>query len=107
MQLTSREIELLRQIPPERARRRRNLFLGLACWLLLPTIAMYADINDSSFHGIDLADMYALLGGFLAGQWAWYLRTRPEDKLIDIIQRYVNRDAEAIRAIAKNPDAES
>lgn len=107
MQLTGREIELLRQIPVERAKRRRNLFLGLACWLVVPAVVMYVDIDYSNLYGIDLAGIYSVLGGFLMGQWAWYLRSRPEDKLIHIIQRYVNRDAEAIRAFAKNADAES
>lgn len=105
MQLTRREIELLRQIPVERAKRRRNLFLGFACWLAAPVIAGYVDIDYDHFYGIDLAGIYPLLGGFLVGQWAWYLRSRPEDKLIDIIQRYVNRDAEAIRAFAQEADA--
>lgn len=105
MQLTRREIERLRQIPVERAKRRRNLFLAFACWLAAPTIAAYVDINYDNFYGIELAGIYPILGGFLLGQWVWYLHSRPEDKLIDIIQQYVNRDAEAIRAIAKNADA--
>lgn len=96
MKLTQREIELLSKIPVERAKRRRNLFLGFACWLAAPVIALYVDID----FAYDLNNTYFMLGGVLAGQWGWYLHSRPEDKLIDMLQRYVNRDPEAIRQFA-------
>jgi hypothetical protein len=85
MKFTQREIELLSIIPVERAKRRRSLFLGFACWLAAPVIALYVDI-DSPY---DLTNTDFMLGGILAGQWGWDLHSRPEDKLIDRLRRYV------------------
>jgi len=105
MKLTQREIELLSKIPAERAKRRRNLLLGFALYLVVPVIALYVDLDFDSRY--DLTDVYSVLGGFLLGQWAWYLRSRPEDKLIEVVQRYVNRDPEAIREFAARGRADS
>lgn len=41
-----------------------------------------------------------MLGGFLVGQAAEYSSARSDDKLIDLVQRYVNSDPEAIRQLA-------
>ncbi|HZX22552.1 MAG TPA: hypothetical protein VFF18_03385 [Woeseiaceae bacterium] len=105
MKLTQREIELLSKIPAERAKRRRNLLLGFALYLVVPVIGLYVDLDFDSRY--DLTDVYSVLGGFLLGQWAWYLRSRPEDKLIEVVQRYVNRDPEAIREFAARGRADS
>jgi hypothetical protein len=103
MKFTQREIELLSKMPVERAKRRRNLFLGFACWLAAPVIGLYVDID----YPYDLTDVYFMLGGVLAGQWVWYLHSRPEDKLIDMLQRYVNRDPEVIRQRAARGHSDS
>jgi len=103
MKFTQREIELLSKIPVERAKRRRNLFLGFACWLAAPVTALYVDID----YPYDLTNTYFMLGGVLLGQWGWYLHSRPEDKLIDMLQRYVNRDPEVIRQLAARGHSDS
>ncbi len=57
MNLTQREMELLSKIPTARAKRRRNLFIGWACWLAAPVIALYVDF-DFRYH---LTGIYSVL----------------------------------------------
>lgn len=63
MKLTPREIELLPKIPAERAKRRRNRFIGCAGWLAVPVLALWADFDLRYI----LRDIYSMVGGVLGG----------------------------------------
>lgn len=106
MRLTQREIDLLRLVPVERAKRKRNLYLAWAGWLAAPVIAFSLNIDFETGSGADATAIYSMFGGVLIGQWFWYVRSRPEDKLIHVLQRYVNRDPEAIQRLAERAHAE-
>lgn len=92
MKLSDREIEIISNIPKNRRNRRLGLWLTIASLFMGLVVSPYVDY--------DLTTASIMLGGFLAGQAAAYSSTRYEDKLIDLVQRYVNSDPEAIRQFA-------
>jgi hypothetical protein len=92
MKLTDREIELISNIPRNRRNRRLGLWLTMASILIMVVVGSYIDYDGTA--------VFMFLGGFLGGQAAAYFSTRSEDKLIDLVQRYVNSDPEAIRQVA-------
>jgi hypothetical protein len=92
VKLSDREIEIISSIPKNRRYRRLGLWFPAAAILLAVVVGFYIDY--------DLTTAVTMLGGFLAGQAAAYSSTRSDEKLIDVVQRYVNGDPEAIRQIA-------
>jgi hypothetical protein len=92
MKLSDREMEIISSIPKNRRNRRLGLWLSIAGILIAVVAGPYIDY--------DVTTAITMLGGFLAGQAAGYSIARSEDKLIDLVQRYVNSDPEAIRQFA-------
>jgi hypothetical protein len=93
LKLSDREIELISSIPRNRRNRRLGLWLAMAAPLITAVAGFYIDY--------DLTTVMAMLGGLLVGQAAAYSSSRTEDKLIELVERYVNTDPEAIRQFAK------
>jgi hypothetical protein len=92
VKLSDREIEIISSRPKNRRNRRLGFWFATASILIALVISAYIDY--------DLTTVIAMLGGFLAGQAAAYSGARSEDKLIDLVQRYVNGDPEAIGQFA-------
>lgn len=70
----------------------------MSLWLTMAS--MFVALVVSVYVDYDLTNVIAVLGGFFAGQAAAYSSARSDDKLIDLVQRYVNADPEAIRQFA-------
>jgi len=97
MRLTAREIELLVDVHDRRRRRKRSAWFGFV--FLLGVFAVVNGLDpfpwefDSSIVGI-------ALGASAASLIHAYLGVSPDDKLVDLLQRYINHDPEAIKQIA-------
>ncbi|WP_323847448.1 hypothetical protein [Microbulbifer magnicolonia] len=92
MKLSDREIEIISRIPKNRRNRTLGLWFVAAAMLFAMVVAFYIEY--------DLTIVVTMLGGFLAGQAAAHSSSRSEDKLIDLLQRYVSSDPEAIQQFA-------
>jgi hypothetical protein len=93
MKLSDREIEMISNIPKNRRDRKLGAWLGLAT-----ALAAFVAVQYFDFHHESLGPVFAILLGFSTGEVARaHFRVRPEDKLIDLLQRYVNSDPEAVR----------
>ena len=99
MKLSTRELKILSEIEPRRVRRRRDAWIYLIAAFLLVGITnnveMFSSLGDESilYVGIAVAAMY------LAHT---YFAVRPEDKMLDLLQRYVNQDPEALAQLAES-----
>ena len=96
VKLSKREIELITHIEKSRRIRKTGAllaFLGLPfIWYGLPLIGT---------DPIVVTQTTAVLLGFLVTNLIFsFSNVRPDDKLIDVLQRYVNSDAEAIRQLS-------
>ena len=93
MKLSDREIEMISNVPKHRRSRKLNACLGLATALCVVIAVEYFE-----FYRGSLGPIAAIFLGFAVGEVARaYFRVRPEDKLIDLLLRYVNSDPEALR----------
>ncbi len=96
MKLSSREIALIADIQKSRRQRRTGAFVFVLFipiwWYAMPLIGI----------GPDIAPLVIglLLGYGVAYLVNVYFGVRPDDKLIDLLQRYVNEDAEALRQLS-------
>ena len=97
MKLSKKEIELITHIEKSRRQRKIAALLG---FLVLPIV----------WYGMPLIgaepDAVTQTTGFILGFLVSYLivsfsNAQPDDKLIDLLQRYINRDAEAIRQLSE------
>lgn len=96
MRLTEREVKLITGIPKRRRDRKLGAWLGLA----FPVTAFGAFQHFGSPYE-PLGPVLGIVLGFSAGEVARvYFRVAPEDKLIDLLQRYISRDPEAVRQLA-------
>lgn len=100
MKLTRREIELISNIEHSRLRRRRFAWIGLVSALVVLTAASYFDWSSS--------ELYMVIG-LLLGSAAWsvdraYSAVRIDDKLNDLLLRYVRSDPEALRQLSSGQD---
>ena len=92
MLLSNREIEVISSLAKGRRYRVLSLWILAAAILLAVAASFYIDY--------DLTVAIVMLGGFLGGQAAAYSSYRSDELLIEIVQRYVNDDPEALRQIA-------
>ena len=96
MKLSDREIETISNIPKSRRDRKLGAWFGIAMALAIIVAVQYFDFD----HGSVAPLIGALLGFSAAEVTGAYFRVRPEDRLIDLLQRYVNSDPEALRQIS-------
>ena len=102
MKLTSREIEYLAGIDKRRKRRRIGAWIGLVLLLVLLAIEVRFGL-----YGGGLATVLAVFIGVVVSTLAHeYFGVSAENKLLDLLQRYVNSDPEAVRQIAGRTDAD-
>ena len=93
MRLTEREVKLIAEIPKRRRERKIEAWLGLAFAIAAFIVFQHLDPRYDS-----LVYVVGIALGFTAGEVARvYFRVTPEDKLIAVLQRYINRDPEAVR----------
>ena len=101
VKLSKREIELIADIEKSRRQRKTGalvfLFFIPIWWYGMPLIGIESDT---------VSQITALLLGFgVAYLVNVYFGIRPDDKMIDLLQRYVNGDAEAIRQLSEKSEA--
>lgn len=91
MKLTGREMAIVSAYSATQRRRRTGAWIGLAAlaafWIAMAYIDRLGSVG--TVLGISLGLIIAELASL-------YFGTRPEDKLIDLLQRYINQDAEAL-----------
>lgn len=93
MKLTEREIELITTIPKRRRDRKLGAWLGLAV-----AVAAFSALPYLGPQYDSLGPIIGILLGFATGEVARvHFRVTPEDKLIELLQRYISRDPEAVR----------
>lgn len=96
MKLSNREIEMISDISKARRHRRIGALLGFATALILFVGVQYFDSASES-----LVAIIAILLGFSAAELpSVYLKVRTEDKLIDLLRRYIDSDPEAIKQLS-------
>lgn len=92
MKLTGREMAIVSAYTATRRRRKTGAWIGLAAVVAFWIAMAYIDRLESvgTVLGISVGLLIAELASL-------YFGTRPEDKLIDLLQRYINQDAEALQ----------
>lgn len=99
MKLTARELKFLLDVEPRRVRRRRDAWIyfliALLLVVLMNKVDMFETLVDPSILGVGLG----FAGMYLAHT---YFAVRPEDKLVELLQRYVNMDPEAVAQLAES-----
>lgn len=97
MKLTAKEVELLSNLSTRRRHRKWDAWLSFlsAIGLMVATYGygMFPSLAEWPFLGMATGLTFAYLIHV-------YFAVRPEDKLISLLQRYVNRDAEAVAQLA-------
>ncbi len=93
MKLSSKEIEMFSQIEKSKKRRRINAWMNSLAIPVYILIVKFLDFGDS----LPFMLGGALVGLSLANLSHVYFGVRSEDKLIGLLQRYVNRDPDAIQ----------
>ena len=95
MRLTEREIALIKNIPKVRTNRKRAAWLALFVNLVLLAGVHYFD------YGVDtLGLMIAVFIGLsISGVARQYFSPDTDDKLVDLLLRYVDDDSEALRQV--------
>jgi len=96
MKLTKREIELIAGIETNRNRRRRAAWVGLSI-----VLAGWFALNFfDRFTGSSSTLIGMLFGAAIVNLANAYSTIRVDDKLNDVLQRYVNSDPDAVRQLA-------
>ena len=99
MKLTNREIEIVSSFSKVQNRRKIGAWVGLATVIAFWIGQYYFDRLDS------LSPVIAVfLGASVAELASLHFRVRPEDKMVDLLQRYINNDAEALAQISSTRD---
>ena len=105
MRLSAREVEILSQLDSYQKKRRKTAwgFLGLV--LISWALFAYLDRMTDQLYGMVTILCIITLSNVLRAQF----QLTSEDKLLDLLRRYVNRDAEAIVQMSteNSPDAGS
>ena len=96
MKLTKREIELIADIETSRNRRRRAAWVGL----IIVLASSFALSYFNWFAGSSSTLIGVLLGAAIVNLLNAYSTIRVDDKLNDVLQRYVNSDPDAVRQLA-------
>lgn len=93
MKLTAKEVKLLSEFEKRKRQRRLDAWtaLILAAFVLVLTEAFgfWPSLRNTGLQGV-------VIGVLVTHLIHVYFAARPSDKLIDLLQRYVNKDAEAI-----------
>ena len=84
---------MVSKILKNRRDRKLSAWLGLAAALAAFIGALYFDLDFDSLGPV----IGVFLGISGAELTSVYFRVRPEDKLLDLLQRYINNDPEAVR----------
>jgi hypothetical protein len=101
MKLSSREVEMISNIPKARRDRKLSAWSGL----IIALVALIG-VHILDYWVSTLGLFIAVLVGFSIGKLAAeYFRVRPDDKLIDLLLRYVNDDPEAVAQLSGQADA--
>ena len=96
MRLSSREVELIKDVPKTRRNRKLSAWSGLITSLVIMIGVYFFDYQVGNF-GL----LIAMIVGFSVGNLAAeYFRVRPDDKLVDLLLRYVNEDPTAIEQLS-------
>jgi len=99
MKLSARELKFLAEVETRHVRRRRDAWMYLISVFLLIVLTnkveVFAALGDTSILsvGITIAVIYLV---------HTYFAIRPEDKLVELLQRYVSQDPEAVAQIAES-----
>jgi len=97
MKLTATEVKMLSRLSARRKRRMWDAWLSflLAVALNIATYGygVFPSLTESPFLGMAVGVSFAYLVHV-------YFAVRPEDKLIELLQRYVNRDPEAVKQLS-------
>lgn len=99
MKLTNREVEIVSSYSKVKNHRKFGAWLGLAA-----VVAFW--IGQNYYERLDsLGPAIAVFLGISAAELAsLYFRVRPEDKMVDLLQRYINSDAEALAQLSSGRD---
>jgi hypothetical protein len=96
VRLTEREIEFINGIPKRRRDRKLGAWFGLAS-----AVAGFAALQYVGSQYDSLGPVLGIFLGFSAAEVARvHFRVTPEDKLIELLQRYISRDPEAVQQFA-------
>jgi len=99
LKLTDREVEIISSYSTIKKRRKIGAWLGLATAVAFWIGQYYFDRLDA------LGPVIAVFLGISAAELAsLYFGVRPEDKMVDLLQRYINSDAEAIAQFSSRHD---
>jgi hypothetical protein len=102
MKLTDRELEIFSSYSAIQRKRKAGAWIGLGfivvCWVAI----YYTDRFDS------IGDVLAIFLGFITAELAsLYFGVRPEDKMVDLLERYINNDAEALKQFSLKRSSEA
>lgn len=104
MKLSRTEINLLLDIQAAQKRRRRDAWISFVL-----VISIF--IGTYQFDLLPALQQSELLGAAIGATTAYlvhvHFAVRPEDKLINLLQRYVNRDPEAVSQFAQAKETDS
>ncbi|MCJ7591565.1 MAG: hypothetical protein MUO51_09445 [Woeseiaceae bacterium] len=99
MKLTDRELEIFLNYSKVQKGRRIGAWLGLVV-----TFCAYILVSYFDFHHDSLALIFGIfLGISIVELTTQYFRVRPEDKLINLLQRFINTDPEALGQVLERP----
>ncbi len=93
MKLSPKEIEIFSQIEKNKKQRRLNAWMNILAIPAYVLMVQFFELRDS----LPFMLGGALVGLSMANLSHVYFGVRSEDKLIGLLQRYVNRDPDAIQ----------
>jgi hypothetical protein len=103
MKLTTIELKLIAGISKNRKRRKWDALATFLVSIILATatfgFGMFPALSNSMFLGV-------AVGASIMWLIHVYFGVRSEDKFVDLLQRYINRDPEAVAQIAAASEAE-
>jgi len=104
MKLTALEVEMIKDIPRIRTNRVRAAWSGV-----ITTVALLAGVLYFEYQAETLGMLLAVFVGFSIGNLAnAYLARHPDDRLVELLLRYVDDDSEALAQLygdVRNPPA--
>ena len=99
MKLSARELKFLSEVETRHVRRRRDAWIYLIAVILLialtTKVEVFAALGDTSILGVGIGVAVVYLIHV-------YFAVRPEDKLLELLQRYVREDPEAVAQLAES-----
>ncbi len=98
MKLSNRELDLVSKAPRNRQMRKRAAWTSLAVSLASLVAVHYFDFRVDTL-GLFMA---VAVGVSISEVFAAYFRIREQDKLTDLLLRYVNSDPHAVEQLSLN-----